>query len=376
MVAFDRGASLAHRFRVHAGDQTHLYGYALRALADDLDAGGPTSTVVRGYEDAPTGAVIQLRLLAGIFRLVLTGRAPTLQPYYPCLGGTADPSTVWPVLRPVLVEHADELHDALAIAPQTNEVGRSAALLAGLFDLVAASGRSRVRLLELGASAGLNLLLDRFHVGGEGWTWGPADSPVQLDDAVRGPIRPTELTIVAARGCDLDPVDATTEEGRLRLTSFVWPFDRHRHERLAAALRLAAAYPPEVDRAAAAEWLPDQLTGSGRGAAGDSVGQVPGPQDADPAGESLTVVWHSVTQLYWPAAELAAVEEILSSVGREHPLAEVGMEYDPDGAAGERPLVWTRLWHGDGRPPRRRLLGTAHDHGVPVVYRPVSSPPV
>lgn len=106
--------------------------------------------MVRGYEDAPTGAVVQLRLLAGIFRLVLTGRAPTLEPYYACLGGTADPAEVWPVLRPVVAEHLSELHDALAIAPQTNEVGRSVALLVGLLDLATASGRQRVRLLELG----------------------------------------------------------------------------------------------------------------------------------------------------------------------------------------------------------------------------------
>ncbi|HEU4547109.1 MAG TPA: DUF2332 family protein [Microlunatus sp.] len=86
MVGFDRGPTLAQRFRVHAGEQTHLYGYVLRGMADDLEAGGPTREVVRGYEEAPAGAVIQLRLLAGIFRLVLTGRAPALRPYYACLG--------------------------------------------------------------------------------------------------------------------------------------------------------------------------------------------------------------------------------------------------------------------------------------------------
>lgn len=358
MVGFDRGQTLAQRFRAHAGERTHLYGYLLRGMADDLEAGGPVGEVVRGYERAPTGAVIQLRLLAGIFRLVLTGRAPTLLPYYACLGGTASPETAWAVARPVIADHVGELHRALAIAPQTNEVGRSVALLVGLFDLTAATGTRRVRLLELGASAGLNQLIERFRVSGEGWTWGPPESPVQLRDAVLGPLTALgagrapvtpgpAVEIVAARGCDLEPVDATSAEGRLRLTSFVWPFDVHRHERLAGALALAARHPPQVDRASAATWLGAQLT--------------TGP---DP--DTLTVVWHSITQLYWPASEIDAVAATLSAYGQEHRVAVVGMEYPPDGGRQEEPEVRTTLWTGTGAPPRNRLLGTAHDHGIPV----------
>ncbi len=348
MVGFDRGQTLAQRFRRHAGEQTHLYGYVLRGMADDLEAQGPTVLVVRGYEDAPPGAVIQLRLLAGIFRLVLTGRAPELLPFYPCLGGRASPATAWPVMRRVIADHPDELHEALAIAPQTNEVGRSVALLVGLFDLAAASGCRRMRLLELGASAGLNLLVDRFRVVGDDWARGPEGSPVQLLDAVHGSIAPADLEIVAARGCDLDPVDPTTDQGRLRLTSFVWPFDVHRHARLAGALRLAAAHPPDVDKASAADWLSAQLA------------------DLSPHPGTLTVIWHSVTQLYWPAAEIAAVQATLSTYGWDHRVAEVGMEYPREGDPAAQPEVRTSLWPGDRRPPRQRLVGTAHDHGIPV----------
>lgn len=361
MVGFDRGQTLAERFRAHAGEQTHLYGHLLRGMADDLDACGPVRDIVRGYEHAPTGAVIQLRLLAGIFRLVLTGRAPTLRPYYACLGGEEPPATAWAVARPVVAKHREELHTALAIAPQTNEVGRAVALLVGLLDLATTTGIRRVRLLELGASAGLNQLLDRFRITGEGWVWGPTASPVQLLDAVQGPLPVGPLTdgvrlptapgdrieIVAARGCDLDPVDATSTEGRLRLTSFVWPFDVHRHERLAGALRLAAAHPPIVDRASAADWLAVQLA------------DAPDP-------DVLTVVWHSITQLYWPASEIAAVNAHLDAYGRRHRVAEVGLEYPPDADRTAGPEVRTVLWSGDGAPPRERLLGTAHDHGIPV----------
>lgn len=368
MAEFDRGPTLADRFRAHAGTQTHLYGYAMRGLADDLEAGGPTRDVVRGYEDAPAGSVIQLRLLAGIFRLVLTHRAPELEPYYPCLGGTAPAAEAWPVMRDVVATHVPELHDALAIAPQTNEVGRSAALLVGLADLAGATGYRCFRVLELGASAGLNLLIARFRITGQDWGWGPADSPVQLPDAVEGSLHlPAGIAIVAARGCDLDPVDPTNPEGRLRLTSFVWPFDLHRHARLAGALELAAVEPPVVDRASAADWLGLQLAGEFATGSPEVRAPQSGSFGADPDPTVLTVVWHSVTQLYWPASELAAVEARLSAYGREQPLAEVGMEYPSQGGtSGERPDLSTRFWSGDGSSPRERLVGVAHDHGIPV----------
>ena len=270
MVGFDRGRTLAQRFRAHAGAQTHLYGYVLRAMADDLEAQGPTALVVRGYEDAPAGAVIQLRLLAGIFRLVLTDRAPELRPYYACLGGAESPVTAWPVMRRVIADHPDELHEALAIAPQTNEVGRSVALLVGLFDLASATGCRRVRLLELGASAGLNLLLDRFRVIGDGWSWGPEASPVQLLEAVQGPVVPTELEIVDARGCDLDPVDATTRPGST-------PADLVR-----LALRRAPARPAGRRAAAGRCAAARGGSGVGRGVADRTAhGSAGGPEHAD-----------------------------------------------------------------------------------------------
>ena len=99
------GETLADRFRAHASDSQHLYGYAMRGMAEDWDAGGPTRMACRGYETAPRGALIQLRLLAGVFRLVLTGQAPELIRFYPCLGGTAPPSEAWPVMREVIATH-------------------------------------------------------------------------------------------------------------------------------------------------------------------------------------------------------------------------------------------------------------------------------
>jgi hypothetical protein len=302
---WDVGETLADRFRAHAGNSEHLYGYAMRGLAEDWEAGGPTRIACQGYESAPRGAMIQLRLLAGVFRLVLTGKAPELIRFYPCLGGTERASRAWPVMREVIAAHVEEIHAALAVTPQTNEVGRSAALLAGLFDLVATSGVRSIRLLELGASAGLNLQLDHYAFRGDSWGFGPRDSKVQLTNAIVGPVHAEPFEIVSRAGCDLNPVDATTADGRLLLTSFVWPFDMDRHSRLSAAFAIAASHPVRVDQASASEWLPHAL-------------MVAEPQ-------TLTVVWHSITQMYWPADELAAVETILADSGAGQCLAEVGL---------------------------------------------------
>jgi len=367
VTGFDTGATLADRFRAHACDQSHLYGHAMRGMADDWEAGGPVREVCAGYEDAPIGSVIQLRLLAGVFRLVLTGRAPELIPYYPCLaesgGGREEPpGRAWPLMRAVIGQHIPELHQALEVAPQTNEVGRAAALLAGLFDVIDVSGCRSVRVLEVGASAGLNLLLDQFNFlgaetagGGGPWQWGDSRSPVHLEQSIEGPVQPQNFTISGRRGCDLFPVDARSPQGQQLLTSFVWPFDLHRHRRLAAALKVAARYPVQVDQASAGDWLAQQLT-SHRSQA----------DEADEA-EQLTVVWHSISQMYWPPAESERVDSLLAAAGAIHPLARITMEFSGDVPSGG-PQVMTTLWRpavsltppgsARGHRPRPRHSGT------------------
>lgn len=315
--AFDSGDTLAERFRSHAGDARTLYGFAMRAMADDWDAGGVVREICADWEDAPPGSVVQLRLLAGVFRIVLRGQAPELEPYYESLGGMAGPEQVWPAMQAVMASHVAELRDTLTVAPQTNEVGRSAALLVGIFEAVQRSGMNRIRLLEPGASAGLNLLVDRFRFETPGWSYGPGDSPLVLRDGIQGVVSPQRFSVASRRGCDLEPVDSSTAEGQLRLTSFVWPFHVDRHERLRAALTIAARHPVHVDRAGAGEWVEQML-------------------DQRPvAPDVLTVVWHSVTRLYWPSLETDRVEAAIASARSRMAVAHVAMEYPkdrPDGA--------------------------------------------
>lgn len=336
--------ALARVFRGHFGHREHLYGVLLDDLADDLVAGGPTAQICRDVLDAPREDAVQLRLLAGIFRLVLRGEAPQLEPFYPCLGGTAAPEGMWPLLRPVLAEAAETLHDDLALAPQTNEVGRSVGLLVGLAAAVRSYGLSRVRLLEPGASAGLNLNVDRYRFTGPGWADGPVDSPLVLDSEAAG-VEPVPYEVVERRGCDLSPVDAATPEGALWLTSFVWPFNTERHVRLAAALEVVREHPVAVDAAPAETWLAERLA-----------------EPVEPG--VLTVVWQSITQQYWPAATSEQVAASIAGARERIPLAHVSMEGVPpvQGTDGYDVAV-----HGPELRLDGELLGRLHHHGPPLV---------
>jgi hypothetical protein len=346
MTGFDDAALLSDRFRQHAAVcSSPLYAALMAAMADDWDAGGPTRAVCAGWERAQPGSVVQLRLLAGLHRIVLRGDAPALAAYYRNLGGTLAPESAWTVARDVIADHVEELRDGLALAPQTNEVGRAAALAVGLADAVWRTGVGRVRLLEVGASAGLNLLVDRYAVRlDDGQVLGDPRSALLLDGA-HGPIEPASLAVVERRGCDLSPIDAGSTDGAMLLSSYVWPDHPHRFERLQAALAIARSARPGVEAASAGEWL--------EGALAD-----------DPDDDVLTVVWQSITRMYWPADELARVQAAIDAAGRRLPrLAHVAMEYGP-GDTGAQLTV--DVWRDGAADGARTLVGGVHDHGLPV----------
>jgi hypothetical protein len=336
--------AFADRLRAHFGPEArHLYGALLVQMADDWEVGGVTRELFEGWEDAPGRQAPHLRLLAGLFRIVLRGDAPQLEGFYPCLGGDLDPDEAWEFVRPVLAVHVDELRGSLLETPQTNEPARTVALLVGLSEAVRRTGLRRVRLLEPGASAGLGLLLDRYRLVGDGWAHGPQGSPLVVEGCAAAGFVPEAVLVVERRGCDVAPVDASTPEGAAYLTSFVWPWQLDRHRRLAAALEVVQDAPVTVDRGTAATWVREQLA-----------------RPAEPG--VLTVVWQSVTRMYWPAEETRLVEEAVAQARGRMPLAHVAMEHPwgPDDAlpSGDAGLPLVEL---DGE-----VLARCDHHGPPV----------
>ena len=140
---------------------------------------GPQRTVLRGHESDPGPSGLALRLVGSVHRLVLAGSAPELAAYYPTVGGTWSSQASEAVLA-FLAARGDEVRPLLDQAPQTNEVGRAAALVGGLLRLTE-RWPLPVRLWEIGASGGLNLQADRFRISGSAGAWGDPASPVLLD---------------------------------------------------------------------------------------------------------------------------------------------------------------------------------------------------
>jgi hypothetical protein len=326
-----------------------MYATLLDRLADDLEAEGPTARVLRGHEDDPGPSGLALRLAGALHRLVLAGAAPELAAFYPTVGGIWSADGVTAVLE-LLDRRASDVLPLIEQAPQTNEVGRSAALLGGLLR-VTQRWRLPVRLFEIGASGGLNLRPDRFrYVGESGGAWGDPGSPVQLEDAWRGATVRSDapLSVVERGGCDVNPVDVTTEDGRLTLTAYVWPDMTARHARLAGAITLARDEPVAVERADAASYVEGLGLAEGR----------------------LTVLWHSVMWQYVPRDQQERVSARLADLGeqatRETPLVHLFAE--PTRRTPEdRHRFWVvaQAWPGEAE---RRFLGQMAPHGLPVTW--------
>src|SRR5262249_36164488 len=167
-----------------------------------------------------------------------------------------DPEQLWRAIAAALTEHADRLLGALERHPQTNEVARSGILLPGFLTIARATERS-LALLELGASAGLNLLWDRFHYRYGEREWGDRAAPVSLAPELRGrtPDLDAVVGVVARHGVDLARVDVANADDRLRLRSYIWADQRERLARLDGALAIAQELALRIDGGDAAEWL-------------------------------------------------------------------------------------------------------------------------
>jgi len=322
-----------------------LYASLLDAMAGDVAKGGPVARLLASHMKRPFGDAVLLRVLGGLHLLVLEGRAPALARHYPSVGGSPAASLSADLVDTV-EHHGTALEAALAHPVQTNEVGRSTALISGYLYLAGATGLP-LRLREIGASAGLNLLADRFRYEDtrSGSSLGPAHSPLRFVDPwfAKTPDLEATLRIEDRRGSDLAPIDVATRAGCQRLRSFVWADQADRLDRLDAALEVAQADPPTVDAASAPDWLATEL--------------------AAPAPGSCTVVTHSIMFQYLNPLDRQRTTTVIEDAGRK--------------ATKQAPLAWLRLEPGGDQAELRltlwpsgktRVLARSSYHGPPVVW--------
>ncbi len=313
-------------------------------FGERLDRSTAIGRRVLDWEGAPGGYhdALALRLCGGLHFLARSGDLPDLTEIYPP-GPLPEDERLWASLQTVLAEQGDRLDGWLDRAPQTNEVGRSAVLMAGLL-VVADRFRLPMQVFELGSSAGLNLLLDRYGYDLGGTRAGNPASPLQLAPEWRGPPPPqAEVRVTGRAGVDLHPGDVVAD--RERLPAYIWPDQDRRLRQLQAAIAIALADPPQLDRGDAADWIEAKLP-------------------LDPVPGVTRVVMHSVAFQYFPPDTQARVTARIEAAGARAseaaPLAWLRFEWVKGDASHSLRL---RTWPGE-----ERLLAFTHAHGAWVKW--------
>lgn len=309
--------------------------------------GGPTACgqKIAHWPGKPLEDAMPLRLTGGLHYLYLSGKEPRLGAIYE--GRITDQDQIDTLIGQVVAEHDADLLPWIDSPPQTNESGRSASFMAGLLWL---SGRvgPRFELLELGASAGVNTMMDRYHYDLNGVLAGPDDSPMRIKPEWRGPPPPqAPVEIVSVRGCDQNPIDLTDDETAARLKGYIWPEMPARFERMEASIALAKQDPPDVAKADAADWTEEQLTR---------------PQESG----VTRVLMHSIVWQYLPQETKDRITAAMETAGKaataEKPLAWMSLETNRKTFSHE---LIIRYWPGGEAPA---LLGRAHAHGAWVEW--------
>jgi hypothetical protein len=325
----------------------------LDRAADDLASGGVVAELVGDWPGNPAPDLVSLRLAGALHAAVLSGRAAALAEAYPARAPNWSMIDLWPRAEAFLNAERDWVRAFMASPPQTNEVGRAAGLAAGFF-WVAARAPGPFRMLELGASAGLNLHWDQFRYAHPPWERTGVGGPL-IPTAITGAAPAwRDLAIGSRAGCDQNPLDPSNAEHALRLKAYVWADQGDRLARLDAALKLAAASPLRVEKADAAEWIARQLSGE--------------------AFAGTTIVYHSIFFQYPPPAIRAAITEAIEAAGRsasaEARLAWVRLEPASlfGGKAGDVSFTLSAALYGpDGR--EECVLADADPHGRTLGWR-------
>ena len=300
---------------------------------------------IRDWPGVPLADALPLRPTAALHALHMTGREPALAALY--AGAQADDLAV---LAQAIRAHEAFLLPWLDGPPQTNEAGRSSNFVAAMLWLADKGLPPRFECLEVGSSAGINLMLDRYRYDLGGVLVGPERPVMAFQPEWRGSPPPAgPIAIAGARGCDVAPLDLTNPAQALRLKSYVWPEHTVRFERIEAAIAAAAAAPPDLVAMNAADFVERELT--------------------RPQPEGTTrVLMHSIVMQYVPEDQRARILQAMAAHGAkatpERPLAWIAVEAD-------RTMLnhglRVRYWPGGGED--WTLLAASHAHGAWIEWR-------
>jgi hypothetical protein len=341
------GGDLAEHFRRFAlstRTRAPLYAQLSAQIADD-------PATARLLLHAPPLQRLPVLLFAAVHALLLEMPDEPLAAYYPNL--TANPASgdPYPAFRAFCAAHEPQLAGTLANrATQTNEVGRCALFLPALG--LVADEVGPLALVDVGASAGLNLLLDRYSYRYEPGGDVAPGTAVTLVCGTRGvvPVPASVPAVLDRIGIDRNPIDVRDEAAARWLEACVWPDQADRFHRLRAAITLARADPPPV-------------------VVGDAIGGL-ASAIAERTGGGHPVVMNSWVMSYLTHEDRVAFVAELDRIGGtrdvswvsvEAPGQTSGLPAPPGRADDETTVVTLTRWRDGGRTTDH--VATAHPHG-------------
>lgn len=322
----------------------------MEALARVLPRAATIFAIIERWPGDLASDGVIFRLNAGLHDFALSDHGGVLGALYGS-GPLPSDAQLDRALARVLDERAAALSRWLSHPTQTNEVARVAGLVAVLGELAARDGLP-CEVLELGASAGLNLNFPHYAIVAGAARVGPNDSPVTLAPDWRGRAAAmAPCDIIGARGVDLHPLDPANADDCRSLSAYLWPGEAARAARLAAALDVARCHPPMVDTGLASAWLLQRF--------------------AEPqAHGTRRAVFHSMVLQYASAAERAAIDFAFSLAGARaepgRPLARISLEWRADRGAVELRVA---QWDGAGQRGESRLAALCHPYGEWIEWR-------
>ncbi len=298
----------------------------MSVLADHLDDSTQTGRTILTWGDRADAMAdaVPLRLAGALHGAVRAGRLPEFAKCYPP-HPLPSAAVLAEAVKSALSAADDDLVQWLQYAPQTNETARSAVLYPGLMVIARKTGLP-LHLFELGASAGLNLISDRYSYMLGGQEAGTTGSPLKLAPEWQGSPPPgATVDILQRSGCDRAPLDVHNPDHCERLVAYVWPDQPQRLARVQSAIALAQRERVKLDQADAASWVEDKISVS-------------------PVAGVTRVLFHSIAWQYFGTAEQARITQHMEDAGSnataEAPLAWLAFEQAPE--AG--PRLCLRLW--------------------------------
>jgi hypothetical protein len=341
--------ALARRFRRFAEVECRGVSTLYEHLAGSIAADGELLALAA---HAAQGQPAPNLLLAAVHFLLLKGQAAPLAQFYPDLTpAAASPDAAYPAFRAFCLAHAAAIRHLLATRRvQTNEVSRCAYLLPA-FTLVATLAHERpLALIEVGTSAGLNLLWDQYgyRYGPDARRYGDPRSSVQIACTLRGHTRPPlpdRIPAVALRvGVDLHLVDLHNAEEVLWLRALVGPDRLERAQRLHNAMEITRRNPPML------------LSGDGLVLLPEVLRTVPE--------DTAVCVFHTHTINQWSPEARDHLSTVLADYGATHDLYRVsaeGIRLSAQRVSNPRPQLELTAWQ-DGQ-AHQRLLAYCDHHG-------------